>query len=139
MGTNEKEKGLYQDAQGPIQRMFWGGFIINGEEHSDDGETREGKGKDICLIGEKVKRWKERDGHRLKKSMISRIYGKKVEVLILGIGVSSAIEVPDKVKEDIEEHGIQELIIAPTPVACRMYNQCYHEGRKVALLAHGTC
>ncbi len=139
MGTVESVTDLYHDARGPIQRMFWGGFVINGKEHSDDGETRKGKGKDICLIGEKVKRWKERDGHRLKKSMISRIYDEEVEVLILGIGVSSAIEVPDKVKEDIEKHKIQELIIAPTPAACRLYNQCYHERRKVAMLAHGTC
>ncbi len=139
MYTEENAKDLYHDARGPILRVFWGGVVINGEEHSETEKGRVGKGKDIFLLGEKVRRWKEREGHCLKKSMIERVYEEKVEVLILGIGISSAIEVPDKVKEDIEKHGIQELIVAPTPAACRMYNQCYHEGKKVALLAHGTC
>lgn len=130
---------LFHDAAGPIERFSWDRFVICGKEHAHSGDERIGKGKDIRLIGTEVTRWKEREGHRLKKSMITGVYDQNIEVLVLGIGVQSAIEAPDKVKEDIAEHGITELIIAPTPEACRAYNRLYHEGKKVAMLAHGTC
>lgn len=127
------------DAQGPIESFSWGAFVIRGQEHSGSGSERVGKGKDIRMIGENVTRWKERKGHEIRKSMITGVYDEDVDVLVIGAGVESGLDVPGKVKKDIAAHGIDELIVEPTPEACRIYNRLYREGRKVALLAHGTC
>ncbi len=130
---------LFRDTAGPIEELTWGRFVICGEEHAQTSELRIGKGKDIRILGTKVTRWKERDGHVLKKSMITGVYDEKLDVLVLGVGIEGAIEVPDKVRRDVAEHGIAELVIERTPDACRVYNERQRAGQRVALLAHGTC
>jgi hypothetical protein len=126
---------MFEDPRGPIEHFSWGTFVIGGAEHS----TTTGVGKDIRLVGQRVSPWPERKGHRLKKSMITGVYDRDVDILIIGIGVHGAIKCPDKVKKAIREHGISELILQPTPQACATYNELFHQGKKVALLAHGTC
>ncbi len=71
--------------------------------------------------------------------MITGVYDREIEVLIIGIGVEGAIKCPEEVRQKIKEKGIQQIILARTPEACARYNQLFHEGKKVALLAHGTC
>jgi hypothetical protein len=126
---------MFDDPRGPVERFSWGAFVIRGNEHS----TAAGVGKDIRLVGEEVSAWRDRKGHKLKKSMITGVYDRDVDVLVIGIGVYSALECPDKVKKAIQEHGISELILQPTPQACATYNELFRQGKKVALLAHGTC
>jgi hypothetical protein len=126
---------VFDDPRGPIQHFSWGAFVIGDEEHS----TEAGVGKDIRLVGEDVSPWRERKGHKLKKSMITGVYDRDVEVLVIGIGVHGAVKCPDKVKKAIREHGISELILQPTPQACATYNELFRQDKKVALLAHGTC
>ena len=60
---------MFEDKKGPIEHFSWGKFIIKGEEHSKTGMGKIGAGKDIRLIGLKISKWKERDGHILDKSM----------------------------------------------------------------------
>lgn len=132
-------EALFHDAEGPIEQFTSGTFVIRGDEHSRTAKGRVGAGKDIRLIGKKVTRWKERKGHRLKKSMITGVYDKDIDVLIIGTGVEDSVEVPDKVRGAVEKHGIPELVIEPTPQACRTYNKLYRKGIRVALLVHGTC
>lgn len=139
MDTAATREDLFHDAKGPIERFWWANFVISGHNHGYTDKGVAGAGKDIRLIGAKVTPWEERKGHRLKKSMITGVYEKDIEVLIIGNGVDGAIEVRDKVKRAVAEHGIPELIVEPTPEACRMYNKLYRKGKKVALLAHGTC
>ncbi|MHB0857670.1 MAG: Mth938-like domain-containing protein [Anaerolineae bacterium] len=71
--------------------------------------------------------------------MITGVYDQGIEVLIIGLGVNQALECPQKVQDAILERGIQRVVLEPTPQACRTYNALYHDGIKVALLAHGTC
>lgn len=130
---------MFDDPRGPIEAFSWGRFVIGGKEHSGSGPTKVGVGKDIRLIGEDVTEWRERKGHRLKKSMITGVYDHDIEVLIVGAGVHGAIECSDEVKKAVREHGIAELIVQPTPDACAAYNDLFHRGKRVALLAHGTC
>lgn len=130
---------LFEDPEGPIERFSWGVFVIRGETHGQTATGRVGAGKDIRVVGEKVKRWREREGHRLKKSMIARVYDKGVEALVIGTGVEGGIEAPDKVRRSIARHGIPLLVVEPTAEACRVYNQLWREGKRVALLAHGSC
>jgi hypothetical protein len=86
-----------------------------------------------------VTEWKERKGHELRPSMITGVYGRGIEVLIIGSGVEGLLECPGEVKRTVKENGIPELIVARTPEACRLYNGLFHQGKCVALLAHGTC
>jgi len=135
VSSMRKGVAMFDDPRGPIEHFSWGTFVIGGEEHSKTA----GVGKDIRLVGEEVSAWRERKGHKLKPSMITGVYDREVDVLIIGIGVYGAIECPEKVRDAVREDGISELILEPTPEACATYNAFFREGRRVALLAHGTC
>jgi hypothetical protein len=130
---------LVVDDKGPIERFSWGSFVVWGERHAESDEGHIGAGKDIRIVGDTVSRWKERKGHLLKKKMISGVYDHEVEVLVLGLGVHGCVECPDKVVDDIKAHGIRKVVLEKTPDACRTFNALYRKGKRVALLAHGTC
>ncbi len=127
---------MFEDSQGPIERFEWGRFTINGIVH---GNGDQGVGKDIRLIGTTVTEWAERKGHLLKYKMVTGVYDRGVQTLIIGNGVNGALEVPAEVLEKIWRHGIADVRVAATPEACALYNQLFREGRKVGMLAHGTC
>lgn len=133
------EAALFEDAAGPIERFSWGRFVVGGEAHSKGPEGRVGAGKDIRLIGATVTPWKERKGHRLKRSMITGVYDQGLDVLVIGSGVHGLVEVPEKVRKAVADHGIAELIVEPTVEACGAYNRLHRQGKRVGLLAHGTC
>ncbi|MFC1732574.1 MTH938/NDUFAF3 family protein [candidate division KSB1 bacterium] len=127
------------DPRGPIEKFIWGKFIINGQEHSKISTIEKGVGKDIRLIGNDVSAWKERKGHRLNIEKITGIFDKGIEALIIGLGVNGLMECPAEVSRFIKEKGISELLLKPTAEACKKYNELYHKGIKVAMLAHATC
>ena len=127
---------MFDDAKGPITHFEWGKYIIQGQVHSDDGA---GVGKDIFLSPDGILPWKARKGHTLKPKMVACAVPLKLDVLVIGCGVNGAIKVQKKTRKTIEEAGIPELILARTPKACEKYNQLFRQGKKVALLAHGTC
>jgi hypothetical protein len=130
---------MFDDPNGPIEHFSWAKYIICGAEHSDSEEGKIGVGKDIRLIDQKVTEWKERKGHLLTHSMITGVYDQGIEVLIIGIGVNGVVECPKDVRKKIKEKGIGKVILARTPQACAQYNELFHQGKKAALLAHGTC
>jgi hypothetical protein len=130
---------MFYDDNGPIQEFSWGKFVISGQEHSKSGEMKKGFGKDIRLIGTEVSKWKERKGHLLTDEMITGVFERNIETLIIGIGASGALHCPPSVQEYIKSKGIPELVLVRTPDACKVYNEMYRSGQQVALLAHGTC
>lgn len=130
---------MFYDSDGPIQEFSWGRFIITGKEHSKTYDAKIGVGKDIRLIGTIVTKWAERKGHMLSNEMITGIFDQDIEALIIGQGASGALVCPASVQNYIRQRGIIELILLNTPKACKRYNQLYNSGKKVALLAHGTC
>jgi len=130
---------VFDDPKGPVEHFSWGKFVLLGEEHSGSGDSRKGKGKDIKVIGKKVKKWKERKGHTLDSSMVDTVIGKGVKVVVIGNGVDGALSVPGNVVNHLLENGIEKVIVKKTPEACKEYNKLYHDGEKVALFAHGTC
>jgi hypothetical protein len=130
---------MFDDPNGPIEHFEWGRYIISGKKHAAGKSKQVGAGKDIRLIGEEVTEWQERKGHLLTPEMVTGVYQQGIQVLVIGIGVDGALQCPEEVKRSILNHGIGEVITALTPEACRLYNMLYHQGRHVALLAHGTC
>ncbi len=136
---NQNPKAMFNDPKGPIEHFSWAKFIVTGMEHSKSIDGKIGKGKDIRLVGGKVSKWKEREGHLLSKEMITGVFDEGVEVLIIGAGVDDRIECPDEVRRYIHSRGISNLEVVNTPSACMLYNRLFHQGTKVAMLAHGTC
>jgi hypothetical protein len=130
-----------EDASGPIERMSWAMFTVKGKRHGwDEAAGREvGVGKDIRVRGHKVTAWRERHGHRLSLDMVTGVWDPPVAVLIIGSGVFGRLKVPNKVRKALEARGVKELLVEPTPKACKRYNALLRERDDVALLAHGTC
>ncbi len=129
----------YRFDKGPIEAVSWGRFVINGQEHAKKADgTRLGVGKDICLIGTQLSPWSERKGHYLTIDMVQSVVEQNIDTLIIGNGFNGALEVPAEVRRFVESKGI-ELLVAPTPKACALFNELFLKGKKVALLAHGTC
>ena len=127
---------MFNDPEGPIEHFEWGRFIIGGQVHSMDGE---GAGKDILIADGKVHAWKARHGHRLKPEMVTAALDHDIDVLVIGSGVRGAIDVLKKTRQAIRDAGVQTLVVEKTPEACAIYNRLVREGKKVTLLAHGTC
>ena len=127
---------MFTDSEGPIERFEWGQFTIDGHVHSMNGE---GVGKDIFMLGKDVRAWKARKGHRLEPKMVRGALKDGVDVLVIGNGVNGALKVPKQTRKAIQAAGVAQLIIEPTPKACAIYNQLVRQGKRAALLAHGTC
>jgi hypothetical protein len=130
---------MFDDPKGPIEHFSWASFVIAGKRHAVGDGGKIGAGKDVRVIGLEVSAWKERHGHLLTPEMITGVYGKGIEILVIGNGVDQALKCPAKVVASIQTQDIPEVIIEATPKACKTYNRLYHSGKKVALLAHGTC
>ena len=130
---------MFYDTSGPIEEYSWGKFVISGTEHSKSNGMKIGVGKDIRLIGSELSKWKERKGHLLTSEMITGVFGKGIQTLIIGVGATGAVECPHQVQEYIKSNGVENLILKKTPDACRLYNEMFRSGKRVALLAHGTC
>ncbi len=124
---------------GPVEEVSWGRFVIFGSEHRkrSDG-TAVGVGKDICLIGNDLRPWQERQGHRLNNEMVRCVAEADVETVIIGNGFYGALQVPASVRHYLQSKG-KKVLIEKTPEACRLFNERFNKGEKVALLAHGTC
>ena len=125
---------MFAEPKGPITHFEWATFTIDGKIHSSE----KGVSKDIFLSPEGVSAWHERKGHKLKAGMVRRALALKPEVLIIGNGVEGALEIGKKARKEIEDAGVK-LIVLRTPEACREYDRLYHQGKRVILLAHGTC
>jgi len=130
---------MFRDPEGPIESFSFGTFVILGEEHSGSGDERVGKGKDVRVIGRKVERWKEREGHVLDRSMVAGVLDRGVEAVVIGTGEDGRLAVPEEVVRFLLKNGIGKVLVLRTPEACGEFNRLYREGKKVALLAHGTC
>lgn len=127
---------MFKDEAGPIEAFEWGRFLINGEVHSEDGE---GVGKDICIIDGEVSPWEARHGHRLNPDMVDCVLGSGIEILVIGNGVYGRIKVKNKTVKKVKADGVNQVLVEKTPDACKIFNQIFREGKRVALLAHGTC
>lgn len=130
---------MFDDPLGPIEHFTWGEYIICGEKHTSSSTEKIGVGKDIRLIGNQVSEWKERKGHQLSFDMITGVLNKDLDALVLGVGVNSALQCKEDVVKKIKKSGVKQVFVLPTPQACQKYNELYRKGKRVALLAHGTC
>ncbi len=130
---------MFDDPLGPIEHFSWGEFIILGKKHTSSEMKKIGAGKDIRIVGKKVSEWKERKGHQLDLNMITGVLDKHLDDLVLGIGVNGAIQCPKNIIKGIKSSGVEKVYVLKTTDACKKFNELYRSGKRVALLAHGTC
>lgn len=130
---------MFDDPAGPIEHFSWGEFIILGKKHASSATEKFGAGKDICMQGDQVTPWKERKGHELSFNMVSGVIHENLDILVIGIGVYGAVKCKKDVIKKIKKSGVDQVFVLPTPEACKKFNELYRSGKRVALLAHGTC
>ena len=90
----------------------------------------------ICPDGVKPGWWR-REGHGLHPDDLASIIGLAPDILIIGSGVSGILNVPNETRDWIQEKDI-ELLVLPTPEACKRYNELAAVKKVIAGL-HLTC
>ena len=90
---------------------------------------------DIKLVNDEIRHWRD---HGLSLDDVKDVVAEKPETIIIGIGLSSVVQVSQEIKDYINEAGI-ELIILDTASACKKYNELKEKGVNVAAVLHSTC
>lgn len=111
-----------------IDRYHFGEIVIDGKRYSGD----------VIVYPDRVESgWWRQEGHSLAPEDIWEVLQSPPEVLVIGQGSSSRMEVPLQTRRKLSEVGIQ-VIAEPTDQACETYNQLRLKRRVVAAL-HLTC
>ena len=111
-----------------IDSYQFGLIVVNGRKYTSD----------IIIFPDSVRdNWGRKAGHQLYLDDIAEVLTGSPEVLVVGTGSSSLMEVLPEVRQVVEAQGI-ELIVEATDRACHTYNQFCRSRRAVAAL-HITC
>ena len=111
-----------------IDSYQFGLIVINGKKYTSD----------VIIFPDSVTdNWWRKTGHQLCLDDIAEVLTENPEVLVVGTGASSLMEVLPEVRQAAEARGI-ELIVEATDKACNTYNQLCRSRKAVAAL-HLTC
>lgn len=111
-----------------IESYQFGRIVVDGREYTADL---------ILLPGRIVPGWWRQEGHVLHVADLDAVLGAAPDVLIVGQGAYSRMEVPDETARAVRSAGI-ELIVLPTREAVKEYN-ARAAGQRVAAALHLTC
>lgn len=94
---------------------------------------------DLLVFPDKVKsNWWRKEGHSLAIEDLDDVLNFKPEVLVVGKGASSLMEIPPSTQKTIQEQGI-ELIANTTSQAWQLFNEQMEKGKKAVGAFHLTC
>ncbi|MFB6356211.1 MAG: Mth938-like domain-containing protein [bacterium] len=94
---------------------------------------------DLIVMGDWVHdNWWRNDGHRLVPDDLEQLMPKQPAKLIIGQGASSRMSLSPRVKNFLEEKGIDYEAL-PTERAVKRYNELAEEDEQVAGAFHLTC
>ena len=116
-----------------VDKFSFGSIVVDGKRyHRDllffpDGTVQERKGG-ICIFG----------SHKIKREDIETLCLAEPEVVIVGLGTSSAAHLAPEVKRYASEAKM-ELDVLPSAKAVQRLNQLIEGGKKVAAIIHITC
>ncbi|MGB7115117.1 MAG: MTH938/NDUFAF3 family protein [Anaerolineales bacterium] len=111
-----------------IDSYRFGRIVIDGQAYS----------RDVIILPDRVIRdWWRGSGHILHPDDLLLVFEASPEVLVVGQGSVSRMQVLDETKQALEEAGI-ELISLPTKEACQKYNEVRTQYDAAAAL-HLTC
>ena len=75
-------------------------------------------------------RWWRKDGMKFSPEDFDAIIEMQPEVVVLGVGFSAKVSVPDETRERFQREGI-ELIVVDTPEAVEEYNKLLQEKKVI--------
>jgi len=111
-----------------IESYRFGRIVIDGQVH----------GKDVILLPDRViGEWWRQEGHRLHPQDLEAVFEALPDVLVVGQGTLSRMQVTQETEQALLAAGI-ELVALPTQEAVEVYNAT-HEERAVAAALHLTC
>ena len=110
-----------------IEKYIFGMIKIGGKNYSHD----------IVTDGRKVEKWWRKEGHSVCLEDIEKFLKKETECVIFGTGAFGVMKVPELIKKELKERGI-EVIIEKTPSAVKNFNELV-EKKKVIGFFHLTC
>ena len=112
----------------PVTDYRFGQIVINGTRYRSDV---------IIVPGRVIGNWWRKQGHSLCLEDIGVVLEAEPEVLVIGQGASSLMQVPPQLRHHLEQRGIR-LLIGPTAWAVGQFNQ--EQSKAVAAAAfHLTC
>ncbi len=110
-----------------IDSYSFGSIMIDGEEY-----------KDVKIYDGKVILWRSIKRHAVTVDDLVEIVETEPEVLVIGTGYSSQVEVDQEAEEFLRENNI-DYVIENTNEAYKSYNGFVEEGKDVAAILHSTC
>jgi hypothetical protein len=111
-----------------IQSYRFGNIEIDGKHYN----------KDVIIFPDRVRpEWWRKEGHNLFPEDLKEVFATDADLLIVGQGAYSRMQVPDATRERIAEEGFG-LQVLNTRDAVDMYNQRRAKERVIAAL-HLTC
>jgi len=94
---------------------------------------------DLIVFPDRVKsNWWRKQGHSLAVEDLDEVINYKPEVLIVGKGASSCMEIPSATKKGLKEKQI-ELIEENTEEASQLFNEQIKKGKRAVGAFHLTC
>jgi hypothetical protein len=102
--------------------------VIDGQVHN----------KDVIILPDRViGGWWRKEGHALHPDDLEAVFEAVPQVLVVGQGASSRIQVTQETRPAVQAAGI-ELVALPTQKAVETYNAMRGE-RAIAAALHLTC
>ncbi len=95
--------------------------------------------KDLKIIGDRIlENWWRKQGHRLDVADVADILAADPEVLVVGMGYASFMEVSNSLRSVLKDRNIQ-LIAKETSEAVKDFNRLRSQGNRVSGAFHLTC
>ncbi|MGW8249224.1 MAG: Mth938-like domain-containing protein [Anaerolineales bacterium] len=111
-----------------IEHYRFAEIVIDGEKYT----------KDVIIYPDRVQaNWWRESGHNLIPEDMPDVLASPPEVLVIGRGSYSRMDVPRETKNALQKAGIQ-VIAQSTGDACQTYNRLA-ESRQVMAALHLTC
>jgi hypothetical protein len=111
-----------------IDSYSFGRISINGKDYRND----------VIIFQDHVEDgWWRKEGHLLHVEDVEHILQEGLDVIVIGTGAHSMMEVLPETKRFFESRGI-EIIIEKTAAACKIYNDI-SVSKKVVAALHLTC
>jgi hypothetical protein len=94
---------------------------------------------DVIIYPDRViDSWWRKEGHSLAMEDIKEVLDFKPDVLVIGQGKPGLMKVPELIRQEIKEQGI-ELFISGTERAVKEFNSLRSEKRRAVAALHLTC
>ncbi|KAM5179968.1 mth938 domain-containing protein [Mantella aurantiaca] len=115
-----------------ISRISWGSMNVGGERYKD------------CKVwpgGSRTWDWRETGTEHnpgVQPADVEEVVKKGVKTLVIGRGMSEALQVPASTLEYIKSQGI-DVLVFQTEKAVKEYNSLVSQGVRVGGVFHSTC